>query len=138
MDPVELAKAKMAMAAAAEMARLGLGNKASNMPVIWTDDYSEAIGALKTGHKKKAVICFHTTNCIWCDRLKASFVDPDVEKAMGGFLSISLDDSHYVAKAMQVNRFPTTMIIDENRNVLKRQEGYMDPLSLKNFLTNGE
>ena len=109
--------------------------------IQWQNDLDRALSMAKANHSK-VIVDVYTDWCGWCKKMdKNIYTDPKVV-ALGSryvFLKLDAEDGgqgqRFAAK-MQVNGYPTTLILDENGRSLQSVPGY--PPSVQQFISTIE
>jgi thioredoxin-related protein len=68
--------------------------------------------------------------CHWCQEMKKTYADPNVASFINkNFIPIQLDidKNPDIAKQLNIIKFPATIIMDENRHIINKIDGYSSP-----------
>jgi thiol:disulfide interchange protein len=106
--------------------------------IIWQKDLDRALSMAKANHGK-VVVDVYTDWCGWCKKMDQTiYTDPKVVALSNKhvFLKLNAEDGgqgQRFASRMNVDGYPTTIILDENGHSLHSVAGY--PPSVQNFIS---
>lgn len=107
-------------------------------PIPWRTDYESARMAAVTAGKP----LFVDVSATWCgpcqDMAQTTWKDPEVAKALDGYVSVAVDSDAQsaIADKFGVSAVPTLIVVDPNTGkIVKRAEGEMDSQSFTEWLT---
>jgi uncharacterized protein YyaL (SSP411 family) len=96
----------------------------------WTSEAKKAF-ATAVKEKRPLLVYFTLPECHWCVVMKTkTFDDPQViQEVNKSFIALSPkgDDADQLAEALEVDTYPTTLIISHDKKVLARMPGYVPP-----------
>lgn len=99
-------------------------------------NYKEALEVAKTTNKK-LFLYFTMDGCKYCAKMKETFNDEDVKKAMAPYLfyELNVGKEQDVAKKYGVEAVPAYFVVDPtNEQILKKNVGYENPRAFENWL----
>jgi len=120
--------------------RFGPGREAETRRSPWMEqDYEAALAKAKAGGKL-LVVDVYADWCAACKELdEKTWPDPDVSAWLARNAVAVRIDTHKVrrdlAASLQIRGYPTVLVIDESGKVLRRREGFQEPLQMLQFLT---
>ena len=106
--------------------------------ISWQRDLDRALGLAKANHGK-VVVDVYTDWCGWCKKMDQTiYTDPKVIALSTRyvFLKLNAEDGgqgQRFASRLEVNGYPTTIILDENGRSLNSFAGY--PPSIQRFIS---
>jgi thiol:disulfide interchange protein len=113
----------------------------TNGSIQWQKDLDRALSMAKT-NQGKVIVDVYTDWCGWCKRMdKDIYTDPKVVALSSRYIFVKLDaedggQGQRFASKMNVNGYPTTLVLDENGRSLQKVPGY--PPSVEQFINTIE
>lgn len=117
---------------------VGMAGRAPAQEVKWRHDYAAARKeAVAAG--RPLLLDFGTESCFWCKKLDATtFRAPAVARLLNDrFVPVKVDaeKAAWLARAAQVESYPTLLLVAPDGRIIARQEGYMDTAKMTVFLS---
>jgi uncharacterized protein YyaL (SSP411 family) len=110
---------------------------AAAQEIHWFTNADKAWRAAKQ-EKRPLLIYFTSSACHWCTEMKTrTFGDRDVtEYVRKTFvaLSVKAEDEEELVKTLQIEAYPTTVLISPDRKLLGRMTGYVAPAAFRKQL----
>ncbi|GAB4305832.1 MAG: hypothetical protein Kow0019_00100 [Methanobacteriaceae archaeon] len=108
-----------------------------NSDLNWNNDYDTALQEAKQTNKP-IFIDFYTEWCGACQMLdQETFSNPQVMEKLNSnyvLLKVDIDRNPELASQYQIYSIPTIVIIDSKGQIIMRQEGYIPPDQILNFI----
>jgi len=111
-------------------------NGGASEQIPWQQDLAAAKVQALAAHKP-VLVYFSARWCGFCEHMrKTTLSDERVQSAMQNFVPVKIDiDEHQpLAIQYQVHGLPGYALLDENGRVIKRGEGWQEPVDFLNWL----
>jgi thiol:disulfide interchange protein len=106
--------------------------------IQWHNDLDRALSLAKANHNK-VIVDVYTGWCGWCKKMDITiYTDPKVVALSRRYLFVKLDaedggQGQKFATKMNVDGYPTTLVLDESGRSLQKVPGY--PPSVEQFIS---
>ena len=104
--------------------------------LAWHESLDSAITEAKQ-RRTFIVVDVYTNRCSWCKRMeKSTLCDSDVKNQLRKFslLKLNAREQSKLAKRYRVRALPTTLVLDDDGEVIARKARYLAPGSYLKFI----
>lgn len=91
-------------------------------------------------HKVPVLLYFWRPGCPWCDRMKETFADDEVNTRLDDFIRypVNTNSERELAQKYGIKGLPSLRLVDETGNTTKEGSGFMEPQKFLSWLNGSE